>query len=470
MGLTRKLLVWAGVSCVLLTAVVVFAVVGTTRFEGRAEARSEEESRDRTLRVKTVRPKLNDKELVRSVTQPGYVKGFFRAELMAHVAGPVKWIEKNIGDPVKAGEVLVELDVPDLAAAVAQKDALVKQAEQDARAAEANVTVVEATKKEAADLIHEKEALVERAAATKKYREGEYRRFTDLAHRNAVVSSVVDERLRDFEAAEADWKNAQFAVETTRANFEEFTAKLVAARVDVDVKKARVAAAQADRAAAQVMLDYAKVRAPFDGVIVARDVDPGAFVQSAGTGHATPLLTVVRNDVVTVVMWVPEKDTPYVTRNTEAVIHLDALGEREVRGKVTRFSNWLDPDKSRDMRVEVDVDNKDGLLKPGMYGTMKLLLEKFPKVFVVPVSTVFEREGKTWIFEVAEGKAHLVEVKVQLEDGVRAKIVKVVRQVNPKTQQPEEVSQELAGQEEILRSGQGEIADGQAVKAVHAEW
>src|SRR5262249_44611292 len=185
-------------------------------------------------------------------------EGFFREEVMAAVAGPVKWSEENSGDPVKAGEVLVELDVPDLAAAVAQKDALVKQAEQDARAAEANVAVVEASKKEAADLIHEKEALVERAAATKKYREGEYRRFTDLAHRNAVVSSVVDERLRDFEAAEADWKNAQFAVETTRANFEEFTAKLLAARVDVDVKKARVAAAQADRAAAQVMLDYAK--------------------------------------------------------------------------------------------------------------------------------------------------------------------------------------------------------------------
>jgi multidrug efflux pump subunit AcrA (membrane-fusion protein) len=147
MGLMRKLLVWAGVGCVLLTALVVFAVVGTTRFEGRAEARGEEESRDRTLRVKTVRPKLNDKELVRSVTQPGYVKGFFRAELMSHVAGPVKWIEKNIGDPVKADEVLIELNVPDLAAAVAQKEALVKLAEQDERAAEANITVVEATRK-----------------------------------------------------------------------------------------------------------------------------------------------------------------------------------------------------------------------------------------------------------------------------------------------------------------------------------
>src|SRR5258707_14092597 len=104
MELTGKLLVWAGVSCVLLTALVVVFAVGTTRFEGRALARGEEESQDRTLRVKMVRPKLNDKELVRSVTQPGYVKGFFQAELMAHVAGPVKWIEDKIRAPFQAGQ------------------------------------------------------------------------------------------------------------------------------------------------------------------------------------------------------------------------------------------------------------------------------------------------------------------------------------------------------------------------------
>src|SRR5262249_7377276 len=126
-------------------------------------------------------------------------------------------------------------------------------------------------------------------------------------------------------------------MEAARANLEAFKAKVEAAKVDVDVKKARIAVAQAERAKAQAMVDFAKIRAPFDGVIAARGVDKGAyvdkgaFVQDASTGHPMPLLTLVRMDKVTMVMWVPEKDAPYVNKDTEAVVHLDALGEPEIR-------------------------------------------------------------------------------------------------------------------------------------------
>src|SRR5262249_59255346 len=90
----------------------------------------------------------------------------------SHVAGAVKFIQKNIGDPVTEGEVLLELDVPELVQAVVQREALVRQAEQDARAAEAMVAVIAAQDKEAETLIREKLAQVDRAAATKKYQIG----------------------------------------------------------------------------------------------------------------------------------------------------------------------------------------------------------------------------------------------------------------------------------------------------------
>src|SRR5260370_40143254 len=102
-----------------------------------------------------------------------------------------------------------------------------------------------------------------------------------------------------------------------------------------------------------------------------------------------------------------------------------ALANRQLQGKVTRLSHSLDPDKSRDMRVEVDVPNPDLVLEPGMYGTMKLVLQKFEQAYLVPASAVFERGGRACIFEVQDGKAHLVPVRVQLEDGVQAKGVKV---------------------------------------------
>ncbi len=436
----------------------------------RPESREDDPVLDNGLPVKVVHPKRNDKELVRSVSQPATIRGLYRAELLAHVAGPVKYIEKNIGDSVKQGEVLLELDVPDLVEAVKQKATQVSLAEQELKAAEAYIKVATAREKQARADIRDKEGLADRSEALVNYRRKEYERFRTLVENNGAVAGVADERKHDYEAAEADWKSAKAAVDAARAAAEEFSAKLLGARVDVEVKQARVAVARAEQAMAQATLDYAKIRAPFDGVIVSRDVDPGSFVQNASTGHATPVLTVVRTDVVTAVMWVPEKEAPYVTKQTEVVLHMDALDDREIHSRVTRKSDFLDPTKSRDMRVEVDIPNKDGLLKPGMYGTMTLLLEKFQNACLVPAGAVFERDRKMYVFEVRDGKARLVPVRVQLEDGVEAKVVRLVRRHNPQSGRDETVPEELTGKEEIILSGQGELADGQAVAPVRADW
>src|SRR5262249_32608695 len=152
--------------------------------------------------VKTIRPRLNPHGFVRSVIQPGYVRGFYRADLMSHVAGSVKFLQKNIGDPVTEGEVLLELDVPELVQGLGQREALVRQAEQDARAAEAQVAVITAQDKEAETLVREKQTQVDRAAATKKLREAECTRFKTLVAKNAAVESVLDECVRNCEAAE----------------------------------------------------------------------------------------------------------------------------------------------------------------------------------------------------------------------------------------------------------------------------
>jgi hypothetical protein len=166
---------------------------------------------------------------------------------------------------------------------------------------------------------------------------------------------------------------------------------------------------------------------------------------------------------------VPEKDAPFVNKETEAIIRLDALGDQVIRTKITRFSHWLDPDKARDMRVEVDFDNKDGRLKPGMYGSMTLLLEDFSQARLVPAGAVFASANHSFIFEVRDGHAVRIPVRVQFEDGIQAKIVKILRSTDPRTGQPTEKIEELTDQDEIIRSGQGELADGQPVKVVAAE-
>jgi len=443
------------------------------------DGNDEDHGDDQLLTVKTIHPKRNNRQLVRSVTQPAYVQPLHRVDLLARVAGPLKMIEKNLGDPVTAGEVLAEIDVPDLVQELAHKAALVVQAEQDARMAETNVRVMLAQEREAKSLIAERESQVRRCEANKRFREAEFRRFKDLVAEKAALPVVLDERLRELEGAIADWQTSQVAVETARANFDEFMAKVEAARVDVDVKKARVAVARAEKAKAEAIVNFAKVRAPFNGAIAARHFDPGSFVQNASTGTPVPVFTVVRTDIVTIVMWVPEKDAHYVVKGTEAIFRLDALGEREFRTKVTRTSNWLDPTKSRDMRIEVDLPNPrapgapgatTGLLRVGMYGSMTLILQKFDNVVLVPTSALCTRGRTMYICEVKEGIAHLVPVVVQLEDGIQAKIARRVERMNAETGENEETLEDLTGDEEIIRSGQGEIVDGQAVKTIHVDW
>ncbi|HEV2972752.1 MAG TPA: efflux RND transporter periplasmic adaptor subunit [Pirellulales bacterium] len=424
---------------------------------------------DNVITVETIRPKRNPQGFVRSEKQPAYVEGYYTADLMARVPGTVKFIQKNIGDTVKEGELLVELDAPDLVQELTQKSAAVLGADQDFKAAQVNLLVAQASAKSARSLIKESEAAEARAAALKKFHEEEYERYKVLAQRDAVVANVLDEKLRDLEAAAADYQTAQAATDTAKARAEEFSAKVDAARVDIDVKKARVATAQADRDHAQAMVDFTRIRAPFDGLIASRKVDPGSFVQNASTGNPTPMLRVVRTDIVTLVTWVPEKCAPFVDKNTEAIIQLNALEDQEIHTKITRYSHWLDPDKSRDMRVEVDFDNKDDRLKPGMYGDMTLLLEDFSKSRLVPAGAVFASGDHSYIFEVRDGRAVRVPVRVQFEDGVQAKIVKMIRSTDPKTGRPVENYEELTDRDQIVRSGQGELADGQPVKVVAAD-
>jgi multidrug efflux pump subunit AcrA (membrane-fusion protein) len=517
--LKRKAL-WGGLAGLLGVIVLVFVTVAAIEHHSRAapsaagDTTTEGQVHPRgMMRVKVVHPKLAPDTFARTVEQPAYVRAYYQASLMARAAGPVTYMQKNIGDTIHENEVLVELDVPDLIEDVVQKKALLNQAEQNVRGAQAAVVVAEAAEKQAWAAVTEKQTEVERALATRKYRWSEHQRFKQLASgpSPAVTPAVVEERLRDYEAADADWKAAQAAVEKAKAAGQEFHSKVEAAQVDIQTKQSLVAVARADLQRAEAVRDYARIRAPFNGLIVARHVDPGTFVQNASTGKPTPVLNVVRTDIVTAVMWVPEKDAPYVRRNTEAILRFDALGDQPIQARITRLSHWLDPEKSRDMRVEVDLWNASeimkpaafdgalagslaplgaagpaeaavllatrnllhteaGPLQPGMYGTMRLILQRFPGASLVPDGAVFERNGHTCIFEVRDGKAHLVLVEVQVDDGIQAKVVKLVPQKDPKTGQETVVKQELTGKETIIPSDQGEIADGQVVQTVPGQW
>ncbi len=239
-------------------------------------------------------------------------------------------------------------------------------------------------------------------------------------------------------------------------------------------------------------------------MIVGREAGPGSFVHSASTGHTRPVFTVERTDIVTIFMKVPDNYAAFVTRDTEAILEMTELPGQLIHAKVTRFSPCLkNPEHDRTMRVEVDLYNrsdaehqrflekekqtaradlKGGLLPvfprvtggpggapvrpllPGMYGKMKLVLRSFQNAFLLPSNAVISHGGRTFIYEVKDGKVHPVAVEVQVDDGTVAKVTRIVKVGR------EEVKQDLTGEEEIILSNQGELSDGQEVKTVAVDW
>src|SRR5438132_119753 len=129
--------------------------------------------------MKVVRPK-SDPRLTVSVQQPAYVQGYYQADLLARAAGPVKYLVKDIGDSVKQGELLLEIDVPDRVQDVALKAAMVEQTQADLAVAEENVRAVEASVETAENNIRVEKGTLISAEANAVFRESELNRYKML--------------------------------------------------------------------------------------------------------------------------------------------------------------------------------------------------------------------------------------------------------------------------------------------------
>jgi multidrug efflux pump subunit AcrA (membrane-fusion protein) len=499
----------AGTVIVGILAVVLLAAGSQQHQEpsGVTQTESEPDDADATpqeITVRTIRPKRDTTRGI-TVEAPAYVEGYYRADLQARVAGPVKFIQKDIGDAVVEGERLVEIDVPDQVQEVAEKQAIVEQRKRELELSQAGAKMAQAGIVTAQNDVKKKEADVDAALAEQVFRQKEWKRFQQLAKDNAVTAIVVEEREKFYQAAVAVTASNRASVLKAQSDLEEARAKLEAAQADVKLKQALIGVSQKNRDRSQALLDFAQIPAPFDGVIIRREVGPGSFVHSATTAHTKPLLSVERIDIVTIYMKVPDNFAPFVCRNTEAIIEMTELPNQLIHAKVTRFTPSLQtPEHDRTMRVEVDLYNgnreeyerflakektignadlKGGVLPalpavvgnpdqempsrcllPGMYGKMQLVLRKLNNAFLVPSSAIVSRGGKPFVYEVRNGTAHLVPVEIQVDDGKLAKVAKIV-QVGRDV-----VRQDLTGSEEIIVSNQGELSDEQPVRTTPTEW
>ena len=168
---------------------------------------SEDESDrpDEIPTVKTIHPK-RDKNFTVTFQRLCTVRPYFEVELMARASGVIKYIPKDVGRAVTQGELLVEIDVPDLRYEVAQKDAVIGQRQQELRVAKAQLKTSAAFVELAQAAIEQAQAQVSAANSTREYRETRYHRFQEMLRDKGVNAQVVDEERRDFDAARALWQ------------------------------------------------------------------------------------------------------------------------------------------------------------------------------------------------------------------------------------------------------------------------
>jgi membrane fusion protein, multidrug efflux system len=170
---------------------------------------------------------------------------------------------------------------------------------------------------------------------------------------------------------------------------------------------------------------YERVLAPFDGMITARNLHPGALVDNtASSGTSTPgLYEIATLKLLRVYVYLPQPLSPYVRDGDEAIVTVGEYPERDFDGTVTRHPAALDQ-STRTMQVEVDLPNKDLALYPGMYANVKITIRGSKQSPKVPDQALIFDNNETFVPIVRDNRIHLVKVRLGLDDGTNCEVTR----------------------------------------------
>jgi membrane fusion protein (multidrug efflux system) len=320
--------------------------------------------------VQTIHPKRG--EIVRKITLPGNVMAYQQATLYAKVAGYLKTINVDKGDSVKEGDMLAEIEAPEMLADLVKARA-------EAEAAQLDYKRVTEAQKKASDL---------------------------------VMPQTVD-------AAKA---------------------------------KSGVAVAGVQRI--ETLLSYAKITAPFSGVITKRWVDPGALIPaptSSSAPQSAAVVTLMDFSAVRIDVAIPDTEAPFVKKDLPVKVTVSELPGRSFAGTITRFSYALD-ESTKTMTTEIDISNPDLALRPGMWASVEIELQKKENALLIPAEALVTEKNKNSVFVVRDSKAQKVLITTGFDDGVNVEILKG-----------------CGPNDSVIVAGKQSVTDGQKVQATETK-
>jgi RND family efflux transporter MFP subunit len=327
---------------------------------------------------------------------PGTLQAVTEAPILARADGYLKTRLVDLGDRVHAGQPLAEIDAPELDHQLHQAEATVAQAD----------------------------ASIEQAQAA-----------LEQAKSNRDLAQVTAER----------WKALTAQGVVSRQDNDQYQAQLVSANANVQAlekavsaQRSSLASSQANVARLQEVQGYRVVKAPFDGVVVLRNVDVGALV-NAGT---TMLYRIAQTGTLRTYVNVPQDNAKSIHSGQSAQLTLSNFPGRTFYGKVAHTADALDP-SSRTMLVEVDVPNGDGALFPGMYADVGLGNAAPNPPLLVPAQALIVRTDGAQVAVVSpDGILHFQKVVIGRDYGDRVEIVQGVTEGTTILAAPGESAQE----------------------------
>jgi RND family efflux transporter MFP subunit len=327
---------------------------------------------------------------------PGNIQPITEAPILARADGYLERRLVDIGDRVRAGQKLAEIDAPELTDQVTQARAAERQAE----------------------------AALEQAIANNQQGKTDMELARITAQRSGQLVG---------KGAIARQDDDQF-----QAQYQSKLAALQSLEKAIDVQRANVGAAASNVARLEKMQGYSVVQAPFDGVITLRNVDVGALVNSG----STLLFRIAQTDVLRTYINVPQAYADFIRPGQPAVLTVTNLPGRQFTGHVARSANALDP-SSRTLLVEIQVPNADNALLPGMYSQVELSGVRGDAPLLIPSDAMIVRaDGPQVALVRADRTLHIQKIEVGRDYGDRIEVLKGLNEGDTIVSNPGDVASE----------------------------
>lgn len=314
------------------------------------------------------------KPLVYSVSMTGDILPLMQVDLFPRVSGYLERIHVQIGDSVRQGQTIAQID---------RTDYLQKVREIEAKAAQARAQLTEIEAGTRAEELRQAEEAVKGAQSRFENARLHRERMENLYKRQVISKKEWDTSEMESSVAESQLASSREHLKLLREG----------ARQEVrEATQAKLRETEAILAQEKIRLQHTQLVAPFSGEISRKYTDTGALVSPS-----TPVVCLIHTDTLKAVAHVMEKDIPLLKTGMNAKIRTEAFPGKIFEGKIARISSALEP-TTRTLQAEIEVPNPGRLLKPSMYARIEVVLLEKPRALVIPRHAVVIEGGSKSIF------------------------------------------------------------------------